>query len=166
MRSHITRGLGIAAGALLLVGGNHVSSASPSDGGHGTRQVAFTLTVTTVGGDVGCDPTDATRCAPTFRAVRTFSGDLAGTSYAVGGAVLLGDGTYLGQDVAQFTGEVAGCGHGTLVMLEEGILDPATGGAGGTWRIVQGRGTGDLAQASGSGTATPDGRAGGTVRCA
>ena len=57
-----------------------------------------------------------------------------------GSAVLLSDGTYQGQGVAQFTGEVAGCGQGTLLMLEVGILDPATGTDAGTWTIVAGRG--------------------------
>jgi hypothetical protein len=166
--SHFTRRLGIAAGTLLLVTGSQATLASPSgDGGHGTRQVAFSTTVQIVGGDAGCDPTDPTRCAGTFRSIRTFTGDLAGTAYVVGSATLLGDGTYQGQALAQFTGEVEGCGQGTLLMLETGVLDPATGGGHGTWTIVAGQGTGDLANTSGSGTAdasaAPD--TVGTIRC-
>src|SRR5262245_38339644 len=104
--SHLTRGLGITTVALLLASGGQLASAASRDGGHGTRPVAFTSTLAIVGGDSGCDPTDPTRCAGTFRTVRTLSGDLAGTAYATGSAVLLADGTYQGQAVVQFTGTV------------------------------------------------------------
>jgi hypothetical protein len=158
--------LGISAGALLLVTGSQATLAAPPDGGHGTRDVAFTTTVAIVGGDAGCDPTDPTRCGGTFRSIRTFSGDLTGTAYLVGSAVLLSDATYQGQDVAQFTGEVAGCGRGTLLILEVGVLDPATGANHGTWTIVPGRGTGDLALTSGSGTGDTSAPANvGRIRC-
>ena len=140
-----------------------------SDGGHGIRDVQFTMTAPSlVGGDFGCDPTDSTRCAGTFRNVRTITGDFAGTTYQVGAAALLPDGTYLGQAVVQFTGTVEGCGSGTLMIQESGILDPVTGGARGTWVIMSGSGTGDLAQLSGS--TTVDSRTSdtwtGTIRCA
>jgi Protein of unknown function (DUF3224) len=165
--SHFTRRLGITAGALLLVTGTPPTSADVPDGGHGSRQVAFNSTVQIVGGDTGCDPTDPARCAGTFRSIRTFTGDLTGTAYVAGSAVLMSDGTYQGQAVVQFTGEVAGCGQGTLIMLEEGVLDPATGAAPGTWTIVAGRGTGDLAATSGGGTGGMPGTPGatGTIRC-
>jgi hypothetical protein len=165
MGSHFTRRLGITAGTLLLVAGAPPTLADTPDGGHGVRQVAFDSTVQIVGGDSACDPTDPVRCAGTFRAIRTVSGDLTGTAYAAGSAVLMSDGTYQGQSVVQFTGDVAGCGHGTLIMLEEGVLDPVTGAAPGTWTIVAGRGTGDLAATSGAGTGgTPAGTTG-TIRC-
>jgi Protein of unknown function (DUF3224) len=166
--SHVTRRLGITAGTLLLVTGSQATLAAPSDTGHGSRDVAYTTTAESVGGDFGCDPTDPVRCAGTYRIVRTFTGDLTGTAYVVGSAVLLGDATYQGQSVIQFTGEVEGCGQGTLVMLEEGVLDPASGGSRGTWTIVAGRGTGDLAGTTGSGTADTSVSAEtvGRVRCA
>jgi hypothetical protein len=157
--------VGLAAAALLLVSGTPATMAAPSGEGHGTRAVESASTFQIVGGDAGCDPTDATRCAGTFRTVRTYAGDLTGTAYVVGSAVLLGDGTYQGQAVAQFTGDIAGCGSGTLVMLETGILDPATGGSSGSWTIVAGRGTDNLAGTSGSGTAGPTGDVAGKVRC-
>jgi Protein of unknown function (DUF3224) len=152
--SHLSRRLGITTAALLLASGGQLASAAPrDDGGHGTRQVAFTSTLTPVGGDFACDPTDPTRCTGTFRTVRTLSGDLAGTAYATGSAVLLADGTYQGQAIVQFTGTVAGCGQGTLLMLEVGVLDPAAGTSAGTWTIVAGQGTGDLASTTGDGEA-------------
>ena len=76
----------------------------------------------------------------------------------------LPNGTYQGQDVAQFSGTIAGCGTGTVVMVEVGILDPATGGQRGTWTITAGQGTSDLARVSGSGT-SDDSKATGTLRC-
>jgi hypothetical protein len=166
MGPHLTRRLGVTTAALLLASGGQLASADPPDDGHGTRDVAFTSTLTPVGGDFACDPSDPTRCAGTFRAVRALSGDLVGTSYATGSAVLLADGTYKGQAVVQFTGTVAGCGQGTLLMLEEGVLDPAAGTSAGTWTIVDGRGTGDLASTSGGGEAVASSPvATGRIRC-
>ena len=165
MGSNLTRRLGITAGALLLVTGTQPTLAAAPDGGHGSRHVEFDSTVQIVGGDFGCDPTDPARCAGTYRNIRTFTGDLTGTAYVAGSAVLLGDGTYQGQGVAQFTGEAEGCGQGTLIMLEVGVLDPATGADGGTWTIVAGRGTGDLAATSGAGTADSATGSTGTIRC-
>ena len=134
-------------------------------GGEGqARQVAFTSTFRVVGGQSPCDPATPTRCAGTFETVRTYAGDFTGTSYIVGSAVKLPDGAYQGQDVAQFSGTIAGCGTGTVVMLEVGILDAATGGQRGTWTITAGQGTGDLARVSGLGT-SDDNRATGTLRC-
>jgi hypothetical protein len=160
------RRLGITTAALLLVTGSQATMAAPLEAGHNrSRQVRFTTTFETVGGDFGCDPTAPERCAGTFRTVRTYSGDLTGTAYVVGTAAPLVDGTYQGQDVAQFTGEVEHCGTGTLVMVETGTLDPATGETHGTWKIVAGQGTGDLADASGSGTADTTGQAVGRIRC-
>jgi hypothetical protein len=150
---------------LLLMAGTPPTLADAPDGGHGTRHVEFASTVQLVGVDSACDPTDPARCAGTYRNIRTFTGDLTGTAYVAGSAVLLGDGTYQGQDVAQFTGEVAGCGQGTLIMLEVGVLDPASGTDAGTWTIVAGRGTGDLAQTSGAGTGGSATGATGTIRC-
>lgn len=165
MGSHVTRRAGMAAAALLLVSGTQATMAAPPGGGHGSRLVEFASTFQIVGGDAGCDPTDATRCAGTFRNVRTYTGDLAGTAYVAGSAVLLADGTYQGQAVVQFTGDVAGCGSGTLLMVETGVLDPVSEGSSGSWTIVAGQGTGDLARTSGSGTTGPTGGAAGTVRC-
>jgi Protein of unknown function (DUF3224) len=153
---------------VLTVAGFVVSSAAAAraDGGGAgeARRVAFTSTFRVVGGHSPCDPTTPTRCVGTFETVRTYTGDFTGTSYIVGSAVKLPDGTYQGQDVAQFSGTIAGCGTGTVVMLEVGILDPATGGQRGAWTITGGQGTGDLALVSGSGT-SDDSKATGTLRC-
>jgi hypothetical protein len=165
--SRRTRFLAVAIGALVTFSAEpQFATARPPDG-HGTRSVTFTTRGETVGGDFGCDPTDPTRCAGTFRNVHTFAGDFVGTSYQVGSAVLLPDGIYHGQAVSTFTGTVAGCGSGTLVILETGLLDPSNGDSWGTWTIVRGEGTGELSELSGSGTAdtrTSD-PATGTVRC-
>jgi len=126
--------------------------------------VAFNTTTQIVGGDSGCDPTVPTRCAGTFRTVRTYTGDFSGTAYLVGSAVVLSDGTYQGQDVAQFTGTVKGCGRGTLVILESGILDPVSAAEHGNWKVVAGQGTGDLAGMSGRGSARST-AGGGWIRC-
>ena len=138
----------LVVGGLLIVSGSSAGASRP-DGGHGRRHVAFSTTTQFLGFDSACDPTTPTRCAGTFRSIRTFTGDFSGTAYVVGSAVLLADGTYQGQDVAQFTGTVNGCGSGTLILIENGILDPATGDQRGTWTIVAGQGTGDLSQLAG-----------------
>ena len=159
--------MGVAGIPAALVATSHTALARP-DGAPGSRHVEFVQSAPRpVGGDFGCDPTDATRCGGTFRNVRTLTGDLAGTTYQVGSAVLLPDQTYLGHAVTQFTGTVDGCGSGTFVIQEVGILDPATGDNWGTGEITAGHGTGDLAQLSGSLIA--DSRTGdtvtGTIRC-
>jgi hypothetical protein len=151
---------GLVAGLLILSAS--AAGATRSDSGRGRRHVAFRSTTQIVGGDSACDPTVATRCAATFRTIRTFTGDLSGTAYIVGSAVLLADGTYQGQDVSQFTGTINGCGSGTLIMIETGVLDPATANERGRWTIVAGQGTGDLSHVSGGGRA--DTIAGGTGR--
>lgn len=160
--------LAATAAALLLVAWGSQPVEAGDDGGHGTKHVRFTASdPALVGGDFGCDPTDPTRCAGTFRNVRTLSGDFTGTTYQVGSAVLLPDGTYQGAAVVQFTGTVDGCGSGTLVIVEAGRLDPATGNSWGTWEITAGQGTGDLAELSGSlstDTRISDETAG-TIRC-
>jgi hypothetical protein len=163
--SHVTHRVGIAAAALLLLTGNQTSMAAAPGGGHGSTHVEFATTFQIVGGDASCDPTDPARCAGTFRTVRTYIGDVTGTAYVVGSAVLLADGTYQGQAVAQFTGTVESCGTGRLVMVETGVLDPATGGSSGTWAVVAGQGTGDLSRTAGSGTAGPTGEGSGSIRC-
>ena len=130
-------------------------------------QVA-TSAPTLVGGDFGCDPTDPTRCAGTFRNTRTLSGDFTGTAYQVGTATLLPDGTYQGAGLVLFSGAVAGCGSGTLVIVESGRLDPATGAGRGTWQITAGEGTDDLANVSGALSVDTriDDLTSGTIRCA
>ncbi len=51
-------------------------------------------------------------------------------------------------------------------MLEAGVLDPATGGSEGTWTIVDGQGTGDLADTTGAGaTDAATSVTTGTIRC-
>jgi hypothetical protein len=160
---HTRRVLGVAALSVLI--GSGAATARPT-GGNGVRHVEFGSTSQVVGGDSGCDPTDPSRCAGTYRVVRTLVGDLTGTAYAVGSAVPFADGTYQGQGIAQFTGTVDGCGSGTMLMLESGVLDPSAPRESGTWEIVAGRGTGDLVDTSGSGTADSSaGGSTGTIRC-
>jgi hypothetical protein len=160
----VRRTAGLVAGLLILLGSS--AGAARPDGGPGSRHVAFSTTTQFVGFDSACDPTVPTRCAGTFRSIRTFTGDFSGTAYVVGSAVLLADGTYQGQDVSQFTGTINGCGGGTLLIIETGILEPASGTERGSWAIVAGQGTGDLSRVSGEGTADSSaGGATGTLRC-
>jgi hypothetical protein len=160
---HVSRLVGLAAVFVLVT--SSAASARP-DRDHGARHVHFASTSQFLGGNSACDPTAPTRCAGTFQSVRTFAGDIEGTAYVVGSAVLLRNGTYQGQDVAQFTGTIEGCGSGTLLMIDTGVLDPATANERGTWTIVGGQGTGDLARVSGSGTTdTRAGGATGGIRC-
>jgi hypothetical protein len=50
-------------------------------------------------------------------------------------------------------------------MPEARVLDPATRSDSGSWTIVAGRGTRDLAQTSGAGTADSATGATGSIRC-
>jgi Protein of unknown function (DUF3224) len=54
------------------------------------------------------------------------------------------------------TGSVDGCGTGSFTWTGAGTFVLGSSNGGGTWRIVPGSGTGDLANASGSGTDTAD----------
>ena len=157
----------VAATALIVLAVSSTAGARP-DGGIGTRHVEITSSAPTlVGGDFGCDPTDPSRCAGTFRNVSTIAGDLIGTTYQVGTATVLPDGTYHGVAIVVFTGEVVGCGSGTLVMVQDGYVDPASGTNWGTATITAGEGTGDLTDVSG--TLVNDSRVSssstGTIRC-
>ncbi|HTL83573.1 MAG TPA: hypothetical protein VL856_00210 [Acidimicrobiia bacterium] len=80
-------------------------------------------------------------------------GDLEGT-YFSGGSLAL-DTTGLKFAITRtdvFKGTVKGCGTGTLVLVGEETATPSSGV--GTWKIVKGFGTGDLANATGQGTGT------------
>ena len=107
-----------------------------------------------------------TRCVGTFQNVITYTGDMTGTSYASGSAALAPDGIYRATAIEQFSGTIAGCGTGTMIIEQVGTLDPATGVADGSWRIVAGAGSGDLADATGGSVRTPLGtRTQAIVRC-
>ena len=164
MKSTRIRHLVGALTVAVFVMSTTVAARADGGGASDVRSVAFASTFRVVGGQAPCDPTTPTRCVGTFETVRTYTGDFRGTSYVVGSAAKLPDGTYQGQDVAQFSGTIAGCGTGTVIMLEVGVLDPATGAQRGTWTIIAGQGTGDLARVNGSG-ASDDNQASGTLRC-
>jgi Protein of unknown function (DUF3224) len=157
-----------SAAALVLLASGSSPVGAGSDGGHGTRQVELSISSPMpVGGDFGCDPTDPTRCAGSYRNLRTLAGDFTGTGYQVGMASLLADGIYQGVGLVLFTGTVEGCGTGTLTIVENGRLDPVTGATWGTWEITAGQGTGELADLSGSLAADSrvDDVSRGTIRC-
>ncbi len=80
----------------------------------------------------------------------TYSGDLTGTSISHSAGALFGT-EYAAGDTTIFTGTLAGCGTGTMVMVSTGR---GTSGGKGTsrWDIFEGLGTGDLARVHGSGT--------------
>ena len=85
----------------------------------------FAFTFRVVGGQSPCDPAnaDAVRTGTTSRPCARTRASRTGTSYVVGSAVKLPGGTDRGQDVAKLTGAIAGCGAGTGLMVEVGILD-------------------------------------------
>jgi hypothetical protein len=138
---------------LLLVGVAALGLALPTTAAfgqsHRPHRITYTATLQPTGGRVSCDPTMPARCVGTFENVITYSGDMAGTSFASGSAALAPDGLYHGTAIEQFSGSVAGCGDGTMVIEQSGTLDPATGTSTGSWRIVPGAGSGDLASATG-----------------
>ena len=126
-----------AVGLLVVVVGQHPVGARP-EGGEGVRHIEFTTSAPVlVGGDFGCDPTDAMRCAGTFRNVRTLTGDFAGTSYQVGAASHahgLGDATHEqrvehrhdGDEHQQQEGELLARAHpvaAAAAQAEEGERD-------------------------------------------
>ena len=96
----------------------------------------------------------------------TYTGGITGTSFAVGAAALAPDGIYRATAIEQFTGTIAGCGSGTVVIQQTGTLDPATGRSEGSWAIVPGAGSGDLATATGGSSRARRGERGKAwIRC-
>jgi len=80
----------------------------------------------------------------------TLVGDLTGTWISHSAGALFGTDFAAGStDI--YTGKVAGCGTGTMVIV--GIGRGSTAGkSSGTWEIFKGLGTGDLARVRGRGT--------------
>jgi hypothetical protein len=143
--------LSAAAFAAIAIGGLAVPAASPATA-HRIRHVTYEAVLQPTGGTAPCDPTMPTRCAGTFENVFTYSDEISGTSYAVGAAALAPDGIYRGVAIEQFSGTIAGCGTGTVTIQQTGTLDPATGEGTGSWTIVPGAGSGDLAATTGGST--------------
>ena len=78
----------LAALVLIVLAVASPAAGARPDAGHGTRRVEFTQSPPVlVGGDFGCDPSDATRCVGTFRNQRTLSGDFTGTTHQSGAAM-------------------------------------------------------------------------------
>jgi hypothetical protein len=140
--------LSAAAVAAVAIGGLALPATSPASA-HRIRHVTYDAVLQPTGGTAPCDPTMPTRCVGTFENVITYSGGMSGTSYAVGAAARAPDGIYRGTAIEQFSGTIAGCGTGTVIIHQTGTLDPATGRAGGSWTIVAGAGSGDLAETTG-----------------
>ena len=90
-----------------------------------------------------------TGCVGTFENVITYTGGITGTSFAVGAAALGARRHLPGTAIEQFTGSIAGCGTGPSIIEQTGTLDPATGSSEGSWTIVAGAGSGDLATVTG-----------------
>jgi hypothetical protein len=82
----------------------------------------------------------------------TYAGDLMGTSVANGAGVLVGS-KYAASDTLIYTGSVAGCGTGTMVIIGGGV-GSTDGSATSEWEIADGFGTGDLISVHGTGTTT------------
>jgi hypothetical protein len=123
------------------------------------HRLSYTMSLQPVGGGIDCDPTTPSRCIFSFQNVKTYTGELTGTSYGSGTAALGSDGLYHAVVVERFTGTVSGCGEGTFITRVADDFDLATGKATGSWTIVAGSGTGDLQHASGgsvNGSASDD----------
>ena len=153
-RANTIRRVALTAIAATVLAAPGTSEADP---GHRPRRVVYSVTRQLTGGDAPCDTTTPTRCVGTFQNLITYTGDMSGTSYASGSAALAPDGIYRATAIEQFSGSITGCGTGTLIIEQSGTLDPVTGADDGTWRIVPGTGTGDLANASGASARTRPG---------
>jgi len=124
------------------------------------RDVNATSTAgaTTIGDPI-CDAEQ--HCMYPLTSTATLSGDLAGTTISHSAGALIGT-DFAASDTLIFTGNVAGCGTGTLVFLSTG-RGSTTGTTTSAWTIAEGFGTGDLAHAAGTGTTTvPPASAGST----
>lgn len=77
---------------------------------------------------------------------------MTGTSISHSAGALVGS-EYAAGDTLIYTGTVAGCGTGTLVILStgRGTID---GKGTSKWEVVDGLGSGELARLRGSGTTT------------
>ncbi len=82
----------------------------------------------------------------------TVSGDLTGSTVSHSAGTLVGT-EFAASDTLIFTGTVAGCGTGTLVLLSLG-RGSTTGTTTSNWTIAEGFGTGDLVHVTGTGTTT------------
>jgi hypothetical protein len=103
-----------------------------------------------------CNPADADDCIlPTNFSPTEVTGDVWGTAFG-SAAVIARNGVYTGSSVVAFTGDVAGCGTGGLVMTTQGTTDPSTGETTGEWTFSEDGGTGELADVTGSGTSVVD----------
>ena len=121
------RRLSVAAIALVGIGGIAVPATSSVASAHRIRHVTYDAALQPTGGTAPCDPTTPARCAGTFENVITYTGGITGTSFAVGAAALAPDGVYRAMAIEQFTGTIAGCGTGTVVIRQTGTLDPDDG---------------------------------------
>jgi Protein of unknown function (DUF3224) len=101
-----------------------------------------------------CD--SASQCAlPYTVATSQLTGDVVGTAVGAGSAVI---GTDYASSVANaiVTATIAPCGSGTFVVRYFAVYDlhSVATGKPGTWEVVEGLGTGDLASLTGDGTFT------------
>lgn len=101
-----------------------------------------------------CD--SAGQCAiPYANTTSSLTGDIAGTAVGAGSAVI---GTDFASSVANaiVTATIAPCGSGTFVVRYFIVYDlhDVSAGRPGTWQIVPGLGSGDLASLTGNGTFT------------
>ena len=101
-----------------------------------------------------CD--SAGKCAlPYANTTSTLTGDIAGTAVGAGSAVI---GTDFASSVANaiVTATIGSCGSGTFVVRYFVVYDlhDVSAGRPGTWQIVPGLGSGDLASLTGNGTFT------------
>jgi hypothetical protein len=141
--------LAIVAGLTMTVGSGSINA----DQGGNWRTVHFTATDT--GGtmkflDPTCDV--AGNCIYVTKVSgNALGGDLDGTEVSTGLATVAPTGVVVLQTSAAFSGSVRGCGTGTVVYTNHGVLMPDEQIFRFTLRIEPGTGTGDFAGMTGSG---------------
>ena len=125
--------------------------ATPTSSTPSGREIHATSTAdSTKVGDSICDSQQ--HCMIPLSVTGTYTGDLSGTSISHGAGALVGT-KYAAGGTLIFTGAVAGCGTGTMVIVDTGV-GSTDGTATSEWEIVDGFGSGDLARVQGSGTTT------------
>jgi len=98
------------------------------------------------------EPYDESEAGPTLVRIHVeeaFDGDISGTGVATFLQTLRSDGSASFCALERVTGSIAGR-SGSFVLQDTGSLDP-NGGVSGTWFVVPGSGTGELANLCGEG---------------
>jgi hypothetical protein len=121
-----------------------------SEGGHGSH-IEFDAT-----GQTPRQPAPQTCagpiCASASTTSNTYTGDWTGTDVSGAATVPNGEGVLTGVGSHTFTGDVAGCGYGSIAVITLNVFSlPPPSPLVGKWETVPGTGTGDLTNLRASG---------------